>query len=375
MHRFRNTLTLTLKEFRSLLSDAVMMGLIIVIFTVAVIAIAKGISIEVRNASVAIVDEDHSVFSRRLADSLQAPYFQPPQHLPSLKAAQQAMDKGDYIFVLVLPPQLEKDLLRGAKPEIQVIADATALSQAGIGFGYLQHIIQREALALLGQGDMTDLLPLQPHLNITFNPNTDSSWFLALANVSTFVFMLAMLLVGAAVIRERERGTIEHLLVMPVSANEIAAAKIIANGTVIALATLASVQFIVKGVLNVDLSGSMALFALGTVVFLFSAAALGILLAIAAPSMPQFALLMLPIYIVLRIISGGETPLASMPDWLQNISQASPMTQYVSFSNAVLFRNAPLHLVQKELLIMGGIGLAFLLIALLRFRSMLDKQG
>ena len=119
----------------------------------------------------------------------------------------------------------------------------------------------------------------------------------------------------------------------------------------------------------------MALFALGTVVFLFSAAALGILLAIAAPSMPQFALLMLPIYIVLRIISGGETPLASMPDWLQNISQASPMTQYVSFSNAVLFRNAPLHLVQKELLIMGGIGLAFLLIALLRFRSMLDKQG
>lgn len=375
MHRFRNTLTLTLKEFRSLLSDAVMMGLIIVIFTVAVIAIAKGISIEVRNASVAIVDEDHSVFSRRLADSLQAPYFQSPQHLPSLKEAQQAMDKGDYIFVLVLPPQLEKDLLRGAKPEIQVIADATALSQAGIGFGYLQHIIQREALALLGQGDMADLLPLQPHLNITFNPNTDSSWFLALANVSTFVFMLAMLLVGAAVIRERERGTIEHLLVMPVSANEIAAAKIIANGTVIALATLASVQFIVKGVLNVDLSGSMALFALGTVVFLFSAAALGILLAIAAPSMPQFALLMLPIYIVLRIISGGETPLASMPDWLQNISQASPMTQYVSFSNAVLFRNAPLYLVQKELLIMGGIGLAFLLIALLRFRSMLDKQG
>lgn len=375
MKSLHNIFTLTRKEFRSLLSDKVMMSIIVVIFSFAVIAIAKGISIEVKNASIAIVDEDRSAFSRRLAANIQAPYFQPPQYFATMQAAQVAMDSGDFIFIMMLPPQLEKDLLSGVATEVQIIADATALSQAGIGFSYLQQIIMREAMALRGMGDMEALLPLVPVINVHFNPNTDSSWFLALANVATFVFMLAMLLVGAAIIRERERGTMEHLLVMPVSANQIAAAKIIANSAVIAVATLLCVQFIVKGVLAVGIAGSMPLFAFGTVVFLFSAAALGILLAIAAPSMPQFSLLMLPIYIVLRIISGGETPLASMPDWLQSLSQCSPMTQYVSFTNAVLFRQAPLALVQKELIIMGGIGSSFLLIALLRFRSMLDKQG
>ncbi|SUO93957.1 ABC transporter permease [Suttonella ornithocola] len=375
LQSLKNIWTLTLKEFQSLLSDRAMLGIITIIFTVAVIAITNGVSIDVKNATVAVVDHDRSPLSQRITSALLSPYFQPPVLFEDMAEAHAAMDKAEYIFIMDIPPHFEEDVLKARHPAIQITADATALSQAGVGFVYLQQIISEETLRYFQLANPAQFLPMKPVINVSFNPNTDSRWYLAVMNVATFTFMLAMLLVGAAVIRERERGTMEHLLVMPITANEIAAAKIIANSTVIALAALASMQFVVKGILAIPISGSLALFALGIIVFLFSATALGVLLATTAPTMPQFILLMLPMYIVLRLISGGETPLASMPNWLQTVSQASPMTQFVEYSSAVLFRNADITLVQKPLFIMAMMGVLFLVLALSHFRSMLDKQG
>lgn len=375
MRWFKNVITLSFKELQSLLSDKVMLGIIVVIFSVAIIAISKGLSMDVKNATVAIVDEDHSALTTRLSDALLPPYFKPPVQFRTKAAAEAAMNEGQFIFLINFPPHLERDIERQRHPQIQVIADATAMSQAGVGFIYIERIFSQEVAQFFHQPTSESLLDFTPITNVWFNANTNSMWYLAVMNVATFVFLLAMLLVGAAVIRERERGTIEHLLVMPVSASEIAAAKIFTNSLAIAIAALLSLILVVHLFLGVPINGSIGLWFFGTLIFLFTAAGLGVLLATIAPTMPQFALLMLPLYIVLRLISGGETPLESMPLWLQQVTAFSPMTQYVVFTNDVLFRHATLFLVQSKLWEMAATGAVFIAIALYFFRSMLDKQG
>jgi ABC-2 type transport system permease protein len=162
---------------------------------------------------------------------------------------------------------------------------------------------------------------------------------------------------------------------MPVHASEIAMSKILTNGLVITLAALLSLWLVVHTLLQVPINGSIGLYVLGTAIYLFSVSSMGICLATVAPTMPQFGLLCLPIYMVSRLLSGSESPIESMPDWIQQVTFYSPVTLYMQFGQEVLFRDAGLDIVWKKLLLMTAIGAAFLMFALKRFRSMLTSQG
>lgn len=369
----KNVWVLSLKELKSLLGDVTLLGLIVVFLSVAVYTVATGITTEVRNASVAIIDEDHSQLSFRIRDALQAPYFKTPVMI-SPDQVDQAMDKGDYVFVLTIPSNFERDVMANREVSIQVLADATAVTQAGVGTTYLNQIVQNEVNDFKQQSP-SDLLPLTPVVQVLFNPNTQTHWYTGVAQVLNNITLLAMILVGAAVIREKEHGTIEHLLVMPVHASEIVMSKIVTNGLVITLSALLSLWLVVHWALAVPIHGSISLYVLGTAIYLFSVSSLGICLATVAPTMPQFGLLCLPIYMVARLLSGSESPIESMPDWIQNITFYSPVTLYMQFGQEVLFRDAGFEIVWKKLLVMSVMGVGFLIFALKRFRSMLASQG
>jgi ABC-2 type transport system permease protein len=369
-----NVWRLSWKELRSLATDVPLMGLILFAFTVSVYTTAKGVKAEVSHASVAMIDGDLSALSLRLRDALRPPYFQTPRDIAPQDAGD-ALDRGDFIFVIDIPPRFEADVLAGRSPAIQVTVDATAMTQAGLGVVYLNEIFLREQLDFFHQRGIASMLPAPPVVRLMFNPNNQSEWFSSVMLVETNVTVLAIILVGAAVIREREHGTIEHLLVMPVRPSEIAMAKILANGGVIVLAVWLSLAFVIRGWLQVPLPGSVPLFMLGTALYLFAATALGILLATMASSMPQFGLLAAPVYVVLYLLSGAATPVESMPELMQHIVQISPTTQYVKLTQAVLYRDAGVRLVLPQLLAVSAAGGLFLVIALTRFRSMLARQG
>ena len=206
-------------------------------------------------------------------------------------------------------------------------------------------------------------------LRSRFNPNLESSWFTAIMQIINNVTMLSMILAGAAVIREREHGTIEHLLVMPVTPSQIMLAKVWANGVVILAAVLVSLTAVVRGFLGVEINGSLALFALGTAAFLFAMTSFGITLATVARSMPQFGLLAIPFFVVMNMLSGGVTPLEAMPEMLRTVMLASPSTHYTAFAQAVLLRGAGLDVVWPQLLATVSIGAVLFGYALLRFRA------
>ena len=370
----KNIWYLSLKEFKSVLSDYVLMGLIIVMFSVATYSVAKGMAVEVRNGSVAVVNEDKSALSWRIIDALKAPYFKKPV-LINLDEINGLMDRGEYTFVLVIPKDYEKNLLQQRAPELQLLVDATSVSQAGLGASFIQQVVTIETASYFQQNNPLAELPMHVVSKVLFNPNADHTWFAGPMQIVSNAALLAMLLVGAAIIREKERGTIEHLLVMPVRAFEIALSKVISNAIVIAIASIVSLYIVVHFWLGVPLTGSVPLFILALMLFLFAVGSLGILLGTFAPTMPQFGLLVIPVYMVLRLLSGGESPREGMPDWVQILTQFSPQTQFVQTTQNILNRQAGLDIVWPNLVYMSIMAILFFIFALSRFKNMLANQG
>jgi ABC-2 type transport system permease protein len=371
---FINVYRLGLKEMIALARDPVLLGLMIFSFTFSIYSVAHGVRTEVRNAAIAVVDGDGSQLSRRIIEALQPPYFLKPQ-LIDRSAVDAGLDRGLFTFVLDLPPGLQSDLGAGREPTIGLAVDATAMTQAGVGTTYISNIVDREITAFLEQSSTVSLVPVEVVIRAYFNPNLDSTWFMSVMQVVENVTILSIILVGAAVIRERERGTIEHLLVMPITASEIAVAKIWANGLIILIAVFLSLHYVVQMLLGVPILGSIPLFLGSAAIYLFATTSMGVLLATVANSMPQFAMMAIPCFVVMNLLSGATTPLESMPQFFQVAMKALPSTHFVAASQAVLYRGAGIDIIWPQMALMAGQGSLFLALALHRFRAMLARQS
>lgn len=369
-----NIYRLGLKELRSLRADPVLLLLIVYVFSFAVYAVATGAKLEVVNASVAYVDLDRSDLSGRIIGAILPPEFDTPKEIAA-SDVERVMNDGDYVFVLVFPPRFEADVLAGRQPSLQLNVDATAMVQAGNGSVFLQEIIAAEISKFVARDDTETSLPIDLIVTAQFNPNLQSTWFSSVMQVINNVTILSVLLTGAALIREREHGTIEHLLVMPVSPSEIMLAKIWANGLAIIVAAVLSLWLVVQGVLGVPIAGSVPLFVAGTVLYLVSVTGLGILLATFTTSMPQFGLLALPVLVIMNLLSGSTTPMESIPVWLQDVMQLAPSTHFVAFAQAILYRGAGFDIVWPDMLVMAGLSAAFFAAALFRFRKTMAAAG
>lgn len=368
MQSLRNIFWLGLKEIRSLLSDVVMVAFLVYAFTLAIYIQATGTSTEINNASIAFVDEDGSGLSKELFNAFYPPRFRFPRAI-SADDILDAMNRGLYLFVVVIPPRFEQDLREGREPTIQVDIDATAMQQAGIGAGYIENIIENRVGTFMNRADVSVKEPFGLIVRRLFNPNGISAWFKSVVAIINQITLLTVVLTGAAVIREREHGTLEHLLVMPLTAFEIAVAKVWANGLVILIATGASLFLIVQTALKVPFVGSPVLWFIGVVLYLFFATALGIFLGTVSRSMAQFALLIILVIMVLILLSGGSTPVESQPGWLQYITYFLPSRQFVSFSQVIVYRGGGFDAVWRQFTMVAVIGLAFFVFSLSLFRK------
>lgn len=359
---------LGVKELRSLRSDVVMIALVAYAFTMSIYTQARGTSSEVHNASIAFVDEDNSQLSMHLASCFYPPRFKPPGTL-SARDIDRAMNEGRFMFVVVIPPRFEADLRAGRRTEIQVNVDATAMYQASNGASYIQRILTDEMTRYLRRSDEKLRPPMRLVIRKAFNPNGDTSWFNGIVAIINQITLLTVILTGAALIREREHGTLEHLMTMPLTALEIALAKVWANGLVILVAATVSLFVVVQGMLRVPVAGSIPLFLVGVAVYLFFATALGIFLGTIARTMAQFALLIILLVFTLQMLSGGSTPVESQPEWLQRLTLVLPSRHFVAFAQAIIFRGAGLETVWPQFAAVAGIGLAFFAYSIGRFRD------
>ena len=324
MRHLRNIFNLGIKELRSLLGDKAMLTLIVFSFTVSVYSSATVTPGSLNLAPIAIADMDQSQLSNRIVNSFYRPWFLPPEMITA-DEMDAGLDAGRYTFAINIPPNFQRDVLAGRQPDIQVNVDATRMSQAFTGNGYIQNIINGEVNSFVARyrDNSEPLVSLETRMR--FNPNLDPAWFGGVMAIINNITMLAIVLTGSALIREREHGTVEHLLVMPITPFEIMMAKI---------------------------------WSMGLVVLVVSGLSLVILV-------------LLP----LQMLSGGSTPRESMPQMVQDIMLTMPTTHFVSLAQAILYRGAGFEIVWPQFLTLMAIGGAFFTIALLRFRKTIGTMA
>ena len=375
MHRhLHNIYRLGVKELWSLWRDPVMLILILYVFTISVYSAATAVPETLHLAPIAVVDEDRSPLSTRIVSAFYPPLFAPAEHITH-QQMDAGLDQGRYTFVLNIPPNFQRDVLNGRRPDVQLNVDATRMSQAFSGSQYVQQIVLGEVNEFVQRQRSTTQLPVELALRTRFNPALQHSWFGSLTQVINDVTLLAIILTGAALIREREHGTIEHLLVMPVTPTEIMLGKVWSMGLVVLLAVLLSLWTVIQGALNVPIAGSVPLFLTGAALNLFATTSLGIYLATLARSMPQFGLLIVLTVMPMQLLSGGATPRESMPQLVQDLMLAAPTTHFVELGQAILFRGAGLDVVWKPFLWLALIGTALFVLALVRFRKTIGQMA
>ena len=368
MRKAANILWLGIKELRSFGHDFFLVAFVVWSFSFAILSQSKGHLQEVYNASVGIVDEDHSALSRRIGHAFMPPEFKTPISIAE-HDVDHLMNTGQLTFVIDIPPYFERDLLGGRQPRIQLIVDATAMTQAGVGSGYAEQIINDEITRFLSRAEPAASTGVALDVRVAFNPNSDPSWFVSVMGIINNTNILAIMLAGAALVREREHGTMDHLLVMPLTPFEIATSKIWANALVITVAVALSLYFVVQGLIRVPIAGSIPLFLAGVVLYLFSTTSIGIFLGTVARSMPQLGLLLILIALPMNMLSGANTPIDSMPTVLRDIMEVSPSTHFVSIAQAILYRGASIDVVWPHFVVVAAFGVLFLFLAVLRFRS------
>ena len=368
LRHLANIYRLGIKELWSLWRDPMMLFLIIYTFTVAVYTAGTAMPETLHRTPIAIVDEDDSALSARIIGAFYPPSFTPPVRIGQAEV-DPGLDAGRYTLVLVIPPDFQRDLLAGRSPAVQLNVDATRMSQAFAGSGFAQQIIQGEVAEFLQRQRAVPVYPVELVTRIRFNPTLSNTWFGSPMELVNLITMLSIILTGAALIREREHGTVEHLLVMPVTPTEIMLAKIWSMALVVLLASALSLNGVIRGVLQVPIEGSLWLFFSGVALHLFATTSMGIFMATLARSMPQFGLLMVLIMMPLQMLSGGVTPRESMPTWVQWAMSLAPTTHFTELSQAILYRGAGIDVVWRSFVALALIGALLFALSLRRFRA------
>ena len=365
---------LGVKELWSLRRDKMMVVLIVYVFTVSIYIAATAMPDTLHRATIGIVDEDDSALSARITTSFYPPRFMTPARI-TLAEVDPGLDTGRYTFVLDIPPGFQRDVLAGRTPQLQLNVDATRMSQAFAGSSYVQQIALAEVSEFIERHRGSSAPPVELTLRARFNPGLDPAWFGSLMEMVTSITMLSIILTGAALIREREHGTIEHLLVMPVTPGEIMLSKVWAMALVVLSAAGMSLGLVIQGALHVPIEGSIALFLAGTALHLFATTSMGIFLATLSRNMPQFGLLLILTMIPLQQLSGGVTPRESMPAAVRYLMLLAPTTHYTELSQAILYRGAGIEVVWRAFLALAVIGGVLFALSMARFRKTIAQMA
>ena len=369
-----NIYRLGVKELWSLWRDPMMLVLIVWVFTGSVYTAATAMPETLHNVPIAIIDEDDSALSQRIVSAFYPPQFI-ARRLVSMTEADRGMDAGLYTFSLHLPQGLQRDVLAGRAPQLQLNVDATRMSQAFTGSGNVQQIVLAEVGEFVQRQRVGTAAPVELAVRARFNPALEKSWFGSLNQIINQITLLSIILTGAALIREREHGTIEHLLVMPVTPAQIMLSKVWSMALVVLIASFLSLNLMVRGILGVPIEGSIVLFFAGAALSLFATTSMGIFIATLARNMPQFGMLMMLTIMPLQMLSGGDTPRESMPEIVQNIMLIAPTTHFVELSQAILYRDAGLETVWQPFLALALIGTVLFFLSLARFRKTIGQMA
>ena len=337
---------------------------------------AGSVSMQLNHAVVVVHDADHSAASRELVYRFRPPYFKLGGEVLDNREGQRLLDQGQALVVLDIPPDFEHDIRKGKPVDVQVQVDASNTVLGFLAASYSAQIIGQygfdQALSRLGvtERSIQNVPMIQSQHRVWYNPNQRDAWFMPIAELLTVITIMAIMaiMLPAAAVREKERGTIEQLLVSPLTPIQILLPKVIAMTLVILLGTAVSLFFVLHGMFDVPMKGSLALFFAVTTLYTFTTAGLGLYIATLSRNLAQAALLAILVLMPMIFLSGAWTPPEAMPAGIREVMFLSPLYYFIEMGYGILLKGAGLDVPWDSLLGLALLGMVIFGFGVWRFK-------
>ena len=365
---------MTVKELKQLSRDPILLIVIVYFFTADIYVAGSGIRMDLKQASIVVLDHDHSAASRDLIYRFRPPYFDLKGEIASEYEARELLDRGGVLAVLDIPANFQLDLMRGKSVSVQMQVDASNATLGTLVTTYAGQIVARfgdeQARQRLGLGEaQLQAVPvIQDRHRVYYNPNQNDPWFMSISELLTVITMLSLMLPAAAAVREKERGTIEQLAVSPLTPTQILFPKILAMGLIILLGTAVSLFLVILPAFHLHIKGSLALFFTVTALYVFATSGLGLFIATLSRNLGQVVMLVILIMMPLLLLSGAWTPPEAMPEALRMAMVLSPLSYFIEMGYGILLKGAGLDILWDSLLGLTLLGVVIFSFGVWRFK-------
>ena len=360
------------KEFAQMGRDVPLLVILVWAFTFAVYTAGQGRTGETSEIATAVYDLSRTPASREFLSHLQRPYFKVIASLTREEEVTRYLEDGAAAVVVIVPPDFHRDIAASRPARVQVLTDGALPIQATVSIAYLATISARYAVALLDArsavgGSAFDAPAIDERLRVKFNPNMLSSWFASLLELLNMCTMVSLLLTAANLVREKERGTMERLLVSPARPIEVFVAKIAPTIVVVVALSACSMIFVLGPAFGLPIRGSLLLFLSVTALYVFAMTSMGIVIALLARNMAQAVLMMILILQPMVFLSGAWNPPEAMSPWLRHLSAVSPLRYYIDVGFGIVLKGNGLAVLTTDVLAIALLGAVMFALSLFWF--------
>ncbi len=363
------------KEALQFFRDKAIFLFVLYAFTLDVYIAGNGFILTLKNGGMALFDQDRTMVSRELVRRIREPYFQWERRVSSPSQASRLLDQGKTLGVLTIPPDFQRRLFQGRSAPLQLLLDGTQITSSTLASAYIAQISAEygREFALKYYGISSPTLAHMPQVDgrvrVLFNPNLEDPYFTALDELFMMITVISIILLSTALVREREYGTIEQLLVSPIKPRQIVLAKIIFTLITLILTSQITLALVIKGAFGIPMRGSYLLFMGVTALYIFSCCGIGLLIATMAQRLGHIGLLTLLFLAPILFLSGGWVPPEAMPSWMVPLTYLSPLKYYTELGLGIYLRGETLLLAWREILALAAVGSGYFLFGLVRFRK------
>ncbi|BCD61007.1 MULTISPECIES: ABC transporter permease [unclassified Nitratiruptor] len=318
-----------IKEIVTFLRSPLLVLAVLYFFTLDVYIAGAGIAVKPRNVTIGYVDYTGGRVSQKILSHFHAPEFKKPKPFLDEEHLKKAIFNKEIMVGIIFDRTFAVNYAQGKKATINVLLDSTAAAQSFITLSYLQNIIlEFQKLPL----------PLKLKTHKLFNQNADTHMFISLAELLSVITLLSVILTAMVFVKEKEDGTWDLMLLMPVDAKITILAKSLSQVIIILIGTLISVGFVILGAFHTPINGSFWAFVLLSFFYILSSAGIGLFIAAVAKDTMQVAQLAILIMMPIIFLSGAWTPIYAMHPILQKLSLLSPLRYYIEGSESIFFR-------------------------------------
>ena len=364
-----------IKEFRQIRRDRLTFAMMVAVPIVQLVLFGYAINTDPKHLPMAIVQADQSEFSRSLVASLEnSAYFRVTAHPRSEAQGNRLLDEGKVQFLLVIPPDFSRRLVRGEQPAVLLAADATDPAASGNALGVL-NAITKQVLARDLTGPLQALLPRDGPFEIRtqrrYNPEGVSRYNIVPGLIGVILTMTMVMMTSLAMTRERERGTMENLLATPVRPLEVMVGKILPY-ILIGYVQVAVILVAARLLFDVPIVGSLALLSAALVIFIAANLAVGFTFSTIARNQLQAMQLTFFFFLPSMLLSGFMFPFRGMPEWAQLIGEVLPLTHFLRIVRGIMLKGNGVAEIGGNVWPIAAFMLAAGTVAMLRYRQTLD---